>query len=457
MEREFTSDKVPDRLTERLESRKDRLFRRRAVLTNGNNRWELVCCTVEGFGTADSIPQPVPSRRYTQVLLYEDMLTGEECLHFAKELHLGHARFDDIDLRRENNPQWTVERLPANNDYMDRAGYLVSTRFGRNTGRASVNTLIAPEHPYYPDADEAARDWLPLAVYHGHSDARNEQVLFLLPETRAFFSSATFSAEGTLDILVAGSDVEIGTTLLRVKGAYWEGKAICHFETRVENSKAELIVPGDADRLEYCLIDDEGTVYDFHREDRFLRREKKATGSVQNAREQQVREACDSGEGLRIEFKPFIDPADKHARTEETTKRLEGTKLREVLETVAAFANTEGGHIYLGVNDDCTVSGIGDALRTWAKATLDEKSINRYLGALKGKLKEFMDGEVALQLSHAEIDGMLIAIIDVSPAVHGPVALRNEYHLYVRSGASNRKARPDQWKGIISKKEASRQ
>lgn len=450
MEREFTSDKVPDRLTEGLESRKDRLFRRRAVLTNGNNRWELVCCTVEGFGTAGSIPQPVPSRRYTQVLLYEDMLTGEECLHFAKELHLGHARFDDIDLRREDNPQWTVERLPANNVYMDRAGYLVSTRFGRNTGRASVNTLITPEHPYYPDTDEAARDWLPLTVYHGHSDARNEQVLFLLPETRAFFSSATFSAKGTLDISVEGSD--LSAMPLRIKGAYWEGKSIRHFETPVQGSSAQLIVPGDADRLEYYLIDDTGTIYDFHREDRFLRRQKRTAGSAQNAREQQVRQACESGEGLRIEFKPFIDPADKHARTEETTKRLEGTKLREILETVAAFANTEGGHIYLGVNDDCTVSGIGDALRTWAKAALDEMSITRYLGALRGKIKDFMDGEVALQLSHTEIDGMLVVIIDVSAGAHGPVALRNEYHLYVRTGASNRKARPDQWKAIFSKK-----
>jgi hypothetical protein len=455
MEREYISDKVPDRLREWLEAgRNDWLFRRRAVLSNGNSRWELVCCTVEGFGPADSIAQPVPSRRYAQVLLYEDVLTGEECLHFARELHLGHAKFDNIDLRRDSNPQWTVERLSANNDYMACAGYLVSVSFGRSAGRAAVNTLIAAEHPYYPDIDEAARDWLPLAVYHGHSDARNEQVLFLLPETRAFFSSAKFSEKGTLEILVAGSGV--GTTPLRVKGAYWEGKAIRHFETRVQDSRAELIVPGDADRLEYYLIDDEGTVYDFHREDRFLRRERKATGSVQNAREQQVRQACESGEGLRIEFKPFIDPADKHARTEETTKRLEGTKLREILETVAAFANTEGGHIYLGVNDDCTVSGIGDALRTWAKAALDEMSINRYLGALKGKIKEFMDGEVTLQLSHAELDGMLVAIIDVSPAVHGPVALRNEYHLYVRSGASNRKARPDQWKGIISKKETNR-
>lgn len=451
MEREYTSDKVPERLIERLEaSRNDRLFRRRAVLTNGNNRWEIVCCTVESFGPADNFPPPVPSRRYVQVLLYEDMLTGKECLHFAKELHLGHARFGDIDVGREGNPQWITERVSANNDYMARAGYVISLRFDRHGSRAAVKALISAEHPYYPDIDEAARDWLPLAVYHGHSDARNEQILFLLPETRAFIAAAGFSNKGTLDIAVAGTEVE--TVPLRVKGAYWEGRAIRHFETPVKGSKAELIVPVDADRVEYYLIDPVGTVYDFHREDRFHRREKKAAGSVQNVREEQIRQACESGEGLRIEFKPFIDPADRHARKEETTKRLEGTKLREVLETVAAFANTEGGHIYLGVNDDCTISGIGDALREWGKAALDESSINRYAGALKSKIKESMEGEIALQFSHAEIDGMLVVIIDVSSAAHGPVALRNEYHLYVRTGASNRKARPDQWKTILSNK-----
>lgn len=71
----------------------------------------------------------------------------------------------------------------------------------------------------------------------------------------------------------------------------------------------------------------------------------------------QVREACESGEGLHVEFKPFVAPEQKLGSSSEKTK------LREVVTTVVAFANTEGGHIYLGVEDDCTMSGIDEGIQ----------------------------------------------------------------------------------------------
>lgn len=80
---------------------------------------------------------------------------------------------------------------------------------------------------------------------------------------------------------------------------------------------------------------------------------------------------------------------------------------------------------------------------------MGESLIDRYLGALKSRIKELMHGEVALGFSHVEIDGMLIAIIEVAEATHGPVAIQQEFHLYVRSGSSNRKAPPEQWKSIL--------
>ena len=74
MEPEYSSNNFPEELTTYLKaSRGDRRFRRRAVLTNANGRWDLVCCTVEGFLHGAGIPEPLPSRRYPQAILYEDM------------------------------------------------------------------------------------------------------------------------------------------------------------------------------------------------------------------------------------------------------------------------------------------------------------------------------------------------------------------------------------------------
>lgn len=451
MDREYIKDRVPDKLVERIKGfGNDARFRRRAVLTKGNAQWELVCCTVEGFPLEKELPTPISTRRYAQALLYEDFLTGQDCLAFAQELHEGRARLDGIELQRGGNVQWVAELVPVANDHMPHAGYVISLQFGQSGSRASVRTLLAVNQPYYPDGDEATRDWLPLRVYHGHSDSRNDHVLFLLPEVRAYIASSTFTDQGTLDVTVGGT--EVGTLSLSIKGAYWEGKVLNHIEAQVENGKAALIVPNDTERLEYYLIDQDARVYDFHREDRFsgIGRQRTMPASAKQTLAQQVRKACRLGEGIHIEFKPFVDLSDGFTRKEDVSKRSkDNTKLRQVIETVAAFSNTEGGHIYLGVNPDCTVSGIGESLREWAGEKLGEASIDRYFGALKSKIKDLMHGEVTLNLSHIDIDGMLVGVIQVSPAAHGPVALQQEFHLYIRSGASNRKAPPDQWKNLL--------
>jgi len=443
MVREFT-DKPPGKLIDRFQASRDiRRFRRRAVLTNGNGHWELVCCTVEGFLLDASTPQSVASRRYRQAVLCEEFLTGEECLRFVSELQEGHAQFGDIDLQRGQNSQWTTELLPVNNDYMARAGYVISQGFAQHGTRASVSTLLAADQPYYPEIDDAARDWLPFPVYHGHSDARNDQIIFLLPETRAFIASAIFSEKGTLDIIVGGAEVD--TLSLLIKGAYWEEKSIHHFDAAVSDAKAALVVPGDADRLEYYLIDREETVYDFHREDRFSRLtpNRNTLGSVKRTLEDQVRGACRDGEGLHVEFKPFVAPEQK------LSSGNQKTKLREVITTVVAFANTEGGHIYLGVDDDCAITGVGQDLQKWAESAVDDSVINRYLGALKNKIKEVVHGEVELHLAHTVISDALVVVIEVPQAPIKPVSLQQDQHLYVRTGASNRKLPPDQWKGIL--------
>lgn len=296
MEREYTTDKVPDKLSERIQADKTARFRRRAVLTKANTAWELVCCTVEGFLPGESGPEPVQTRRYRQAVLFEDFLTPKECLTFAHDLQEGHAKFGDIDLRRSGNTNWTTEIVPVSNEYMERAGHVVSLRFSQNSSRGMVRTLLSADQPYYPDSDDATRDWLPFRVYHGHSDARNDQVLFLLPQTRAYIADAAFLDGGTLEISIAGT--EAATLNLLVKGAYWEEKSLHHVEASVNDGKATLIVPEDAERFEYYLIDHDAVVFDFHREDRFSRQNRATSGSMIRVLEDQVRKACQSGEGL---------------------------------------------------------------------------------------------------------------------------------------------------------------
>ena len=75
--------------------------------------------------------------------------------------------------------------------------------------------------------------------------------------------------------------------------------------------------------------------------------------------------------------------------------------------------------------------------------------ITRYLGALKSKIKDIVHGEVTLRLSHTRIDGSLVVVIEVPPAVRKPITIRQDNHLYARTGASNRQVSPEHWKNIL--------
>ncbi|KAE8756091.1 hypothetical protein FSO04_30780 [Paraburkholderia madseniana] len=444
MNHEYTSDILPNKLVEYFANAGgNERFRRRAVLTAANGNWGLLCCTVERLLCDEETPANASTRRYEKAMLYEDELSAPQCLEFATELADGSVQLGDVRLVREATLQWSTELVPLNNEYMVSAGLVVGLRISQSGMHAHPAPLLSPDQPYYPDVEEAARDWLSFPVYHGHRDGRNGDVFFLLPETRAFVSDARFSDDGTLEITVAGTLVD--EIPLIAKGAYWEGTAIRHFDASVENSTCTVAVPAHVDRLEYYLIGRDGTVFDFHREELLsgISLGKKILGSKQRSLSDQIRTALHEGEGQRVEFKPFIEPEQSLGSP------AQKSKLREVVTTVVAFANTQGGHIYIGVDDDCNAVGIDHQLARWAKAPANDVSVDQYIGTLKSKIKNFVHGEVELQLSRTYFDGALIVIVEVLPATQKPVAVQQDAYLYARAGASNRKVQPESWRSIL--------
>lgn len=444
MNREYTSDTPPNKLVEYFANvgETDR-FRRRAALTHTDGNWRLLCCTVELLCCDAGTPANVSTRRYECAMLYEDELSASQCLEFARELTNGFLQLGNVRLRPEAPLQWSTELVPLNNDYMPSAGLIVGLRISQNGMHAHAAPLLSPTEPYYPDIEDAARDWLPFPIYHGRSDGRNDQLLFLLPEKRAFVSDARFCDDRTLEITVAGTAVD--EIALIVKGAYWEGTAIRHFDASIEGSICRIAVPDHIDRLEYYLIAHDGTVFDFHREARLsgISLGKKILGSKQRSLSEQIGQALHDGEGQHVEFKPFIEPEQPLGTG------ANKTKLREIVTTVVAFANTQGGHIYIGVDDDCIPVGIEQQLERWAKAPADEVFIYRYLGMLKSKIKGFIQGEVELNLSWTYFNEALIVVVEVLSATHKPVAVQHDAYLYARAGASNRKVPPESWRSIL--------
>lgn len=425
-----------DEIASYLESNRTgyRSLRRRAVIYKTAEKWQLQACVVEGFTVNREIVKEAP-REYSQVVLFEDWLTLIELREFISQIQEGWFSLGEYLLDANNySCRWTKERLPLSNDYMTYAGYVWSSQF-HDPVNGVYGELLAPKQPYYPNLHEAVKDWLPFPVYHGSSDVRKGEVILLLPETRAYFEDAT-PHEDTLDLRIAGAGVN--NFLLEVKGAWWNEEGIHHFTEAVKDGRALLNIPHEADRLDYVLMDTSGTVYDFQQEDghRHTGLGRKRKNDKNRSLANIVREACLKGEGPKIEFKPFL--------------YLDNDKLLEAIKTVVAFANASGGRIFLGISDGCEVAGINEQLQTWAKAEANEAACIRYLGEIRGRIRDKLQSDVQIDFSQVPIDGRWIAIIEVGEANDKPITIRQDKNLYFRRGSSNTKASPEEWKAIIS-------
>jgi hypothetical protein len=411
-------------------------LRRRAVIYNADGKWVLQACVVEGISVDRGEVIKEQSRRYPKAVLHEDWLSPKELEDFIEQIMQGKFSLGENFLDAPVNFQrWDKERQPLSNNYMTYAGYVWTSRY-QDQVNGMQGELLAPQQPYYPDLHEAVKDWLPFTIYHSNSDSRKGEVILLLPETRAYFADA-IPQEGSIALHISGAEAD--NLKLEVKGAWWNEDGIHHFTEQVSSGLAQLRVPEEAKRLDYVLVDADGTVYDYQQEDGYRHsglgrnRETNKARTIANL----VHKACHSGEGSQIEFKPFIF--------------LENGKLKEIYKTVVAFANAQGGQIFIGINDGCEVEGIDEKLREWAKSEPNEEACKRYLGEIRAKIRNELRGDVQIDFSHAIVDGKMVAVIDVSESKEKPATLLQERTaLYIRRGSSNTKTSPEEWMTIIS-------
>ena len=412
-------------------------LRRRAVIYKSyDDNWQLIACVIEGFSDKSDVVQE-NSRHYPSgVVLFEDWLTFKDVEEVVEGLQKGEISLGKFHLRSKGDRLWWQRvRHSLDNPYMQNAGYVWSADF-HDLYNTPSGELLAKDVPYYPSLNEALMDWLPLQIFRQNSNPNKGAVIMLMPETRAYFAEAV-AKEEAVELKVSGVGVEALSLL--VKGAWWDKEKIHHFSVPVSKGCARFELPHTARQLEYVLMDDKGVVYDYQKENEHNH---SGLGVLQNrnnkkASSDKVLETCHNGEGLNVEFKPYINPKDG--------------KFQEVVKTAAAFANAEGGQILLGVSDECEIEGINEALAELTKLEVDEEACKKYLGTIDGKILEKLRENVSLSFSQVAIDGRWIAIIEVEESTSKPVTITGDDKvLYVRRGATNAKARPEEWVGIVS-------
>ena len=135
------------------------------------------------------------------------------------------------------------------------------------------------------------------------------------------------------------------------------------------------------------------------------------------------RELIQQGESGLVEFKSTLR---FNLKTEKADANIE----QAALKTVAAFANTHGGVLFVGVSDDGSILGLKkDGFPN------DDRLLLHFTNLLKAKI-----GETILGLAHFEIiniDGEGILRVDTTKSNHPIfVKFQGKEHFYVRSGPS---------------------
>jgi len=139
-------------------------------------------------------------------------------------------------------------------------------------------------------------------------------------------------------------------------------------------------------------------------------------------------EACHSGEGQQVEFKRGLSEDETRSSNAED----------DLLRSIAAFANTNDGVIFVGVDDSGKIRGL----------EFDFNQRDRFERKIRQLVRHRLKPGPPIQINFEDVRGVLVAKI---AAAHGqePLYLLNGV-IYVRSGSSDVQAQPEDVKKLVA-------
>jgi hypothetical protein len=162
---------------------------------------------------------------------------------------------------------------------------------------------------------------------------------------------------------------------------------------------------------------------------RKAQREASSAGAA-HSDEEDIRALIAGGENAKVEFK-------SSARWDMRENKKNPAMEQVLLKTMAAFLNSEGGTLLLGVSDDGTIVGLEHDYQTLQKKNADgyELFLRDFLLGHFGK-----DCSPSLRISIHQLDGSEVCRVVAQPSAR-PVWLKEgaDEPIYIRTGNSTRR------------------
>jgi ATP-dependent DNA helicase RecG len=196
-----------------------------------------------------------------------------------------------------------------------------------------------------------------------------------------------------------------------------ENKSYASDDLRLEGGQASFVADEEPFQVEAHIVSAlDGEAIDKKRFDyRYPSREE---GIIKENIEAQLLDMIDKGENVNVEFKKELGN-------------------EEFLETVVAFANTSGGIIFLGVDDNCRIKGF--------KEDVKAKIVDLIADRCDPSIEVQIDSGVLVQ-------GTPITLVKVPESTNKPYTLKDR-GIFVRRGSSDRQIKRSELDDIYAKKQ----
>jgi len=271
-------------------------------------------------------------------------------------------------------------------------------------GDVTQQPLVRLNLPFYPSGREAVGEFCDVEINGGFPQS---QILFVLPDFRARIRTMKISEGNLLVDVEAPEELEEN---LRAK-FYIESddRSSRSEDLTLSNGSAQFTFEGDLKlAIIYLLSATTGDDIDNRVFSPWY--DRRRAGIVIEASELRVRELIRAGEGPRIEFKEEL-PSDEH----------------RLLDSIVAFANTNGGTILLGVKDDGEIVGI-------------QKNLEDVKQTITNWISDKCDPPPQIELHQVQVNEKIVLVVDVAEGPNKPYQDIDRGFL-VRRGASNRQGR----------------